>query len=168
VSSSTHHDSLGGSPVPTVPPQSTTTTSNNKNCETAYLHVIVDNAAAIRFYEKLGFERLREITDYYTIDDEKHNCFLYAKFFDSDSVEKRRQLRLREALMGMGIIMRIVVRTRMGIRMRDNPFKESSIVAAATRRVSFWVQTIWSSIVSYYSWTLSDRRQGGGEGVKYD
>lgn len=65
----------------------TTTTFGQKKqprstpCETAYLHVIITNAAAIRFYEKLGFERLREITNYYTIEDRKFNCYLYAKFF---------------------------------------------------------------------------------------
>lgn len=66
--------------------------NNNNNrrrrrrcCETAYLHVIITNDAAIRFYEKLGFYRLREIPNYYTINDEKYDCYLYVKFFNNDN-----------------------------------------------------------------------------------
>lgn len=50
-------------------------------CGVLYLHVITFNAAAIRFYEKLGFYRVEEIDDYYTIDGVNHNCYLYAKYF---------------------------------------------------------------------------------------
>mmetsp|Transcript_5542 Transcript_5542/g.7090 ORF Transcript_5542/g.7090 Transcript_5542/m.7090 type:complete len:310 (+) Transcript_5542:275-1204(+) len=50
-------------------------------CGVMYLHVITYNKAAIRFYERLGFHRIQEIEDYYTIDEEKYNCYLYAKFF---------------------------------------------------------------------------------------
>lgn len=64
---------------------------NKMHCETAYLHVIIQNEAAIRFYEKLGFALLREIADYYTIDDQKHNCYLYAKFFNKATTEQQRQ-----------------------------------------------------------------------------
>jgi ribosomal protein S18 acetylase RimI-like enzyme len=49
---------------------------------TMYLHVITLNNAAIRFYEdKLGFWKVQEIPDYYTIDGEHYNCYLYAKYF---------------------------------------------------------------------------------------
>jgi histone acetyltransferase MCC1 len=50
-------------------------------CGVVYLHVKVDNIAAIRMYEKLGFHRVTEIKNYYTIDETLHNCFLYAKYF---------------------------------------------------------------------------------------
>jgi len=53
---------------------------------TLYLHVITLNEAAIRFYEnKLGFWRVQEIQDYYTIDGEHYNCYLYAKYFHGQS-----------------------------------------------------------------------------------
>jgi histone acetyltransferase MCC1 len=50
-------------------------------CGVVYLHVKIDNIAAIRMYEKLGFHRVTEIKNYYTIDETLHNCFLYAKYF---------------------------------------------------------------------------------------
>lgn len=50
-------------------------------CGAIYLHVITFNNAAIRFYEKLGFYRVAEIKDYYTIDNRSHNCYLYAKYY---------------------------------------------------------------------------------------
>jgi hypothetical protein len=53
----------------------------NKDCGAIYLHVITHNNAAIRFYEKLGFVRVKEIHDYYRIDFDNHNCYLYAKYF---------------------------------------------------------------------------------------
>jgi histone acetyltransferase MCC1 len=53
---------------------------------TMYLHVITLNDAAIRFYEdKLGFWKVQEIPNYYTIDGENYNCFLYAKYFHGTS-----------------------------------------------------------------------------------
>lgn len=52
------------------------------SCGALYLHVITSNQSAIRFYEqRLGFWRVQEIPDYYTIDDHHYNCFLYAKYF---------------------------------------------------------------------------------------
>lgn len=50
-------------------------------CGAMYLHVKVDNFAAIRMYEKMGFYRVQEIENYYTIDDAFYNCFLYARNF---------------------------------------------------------------------------------------
>jgi ribosomal protein S18 acetylase RimI-like enzyme len=51
-------------------------------CGVLYLHVITFNEPAIRFYEKLGFYRVQEIPDYYTIDDVNHSCYLYARYFN--------------------------------------------------------------------------------------
>ncbi|KAG7337302.1 acetyltransferase GNAT domain containing protein [Nitzschia inconspicua] len=49
---------------------------------TIYLHVITYNEAAIRFYEdKLGFWKVQEIPQYYSIDGNTYNCYLYAKYF---------------------------------------------------------------------------------------
>ena len=53
----------------------------DEECGVLYLHVITMNDAAIRFYERLGFWRVQEIPDYYTIDGKHYNCYLYAKYF---------------------------------------------------------------------------------------
>jgi ribosomal protein S18 acetylase RimI-like enzyme len=51
------------------------------SCGVLYLHVITSNLAAIRFYEKLGFYRVQEIQNYYTIDGKLYGCYLYAKYY---------------------------------------------------------------------------------------
>jgi ribosomal protein S18 acetylase RimI-like enzyme len=51
------------------------------HCGVLYLHVITINHSAIRFYERLGFWKVQEIPDYYTIDGKNYNCYLYAKYF---------------------------------------------------------------------------------------
>jgi histone acetyltransferase MCC1 len=51
------------------------------SCGVVYLHVKVDNVAAIRMYEKLGFYRVTEIENYYSINETLHNCYLYARYF---------------------------------------------------------------------------------------
>ena len=53
----------------------------DRRCGAVYLHVITLNHSAIRFYERLGFWRVQEIPDYYTIDGINYNCYLYAKYF---------------------------------------------------------------------------------------
>ncbi len=55
---------------------------SDRSCGALYLHVITSNHSAIRFYERLGFWRVQEIQDYYTIDNQYHNCYLYAKYFN--------------------------------------------------------------------------------------
>ena len=52
----------------------------DSECGVSYLHVITYNAAAIQFYEKLEFSRVEELENYYLIDDQKYNCYLYAKY----------------------------------------------------------------------------------------
>jgi ribosomal protein S18 acetylase RimI-like enzyme len=54
------------------------------SCGVLYLHVITHNLAAIRFYEKLGFLKVQEIPNYYTIDGELFGCFLYAKYYHGE------------------------------------------------------------------------------------
>jgi ribosomal protein S18 acetylase RimI-like enzyme len=59
-----------------------TVVSRDQEMGTVYLHVITMNEAAIRFYEdKLRFWKVQEIPDYYTIDGEPYNCYLYARYF---------------------------------------------------------------------------------------
>ena len=52
----------------------------DSDCGVSYLHVITYNTAAIQFYEKLEFSRVEEIENYYLIDGQKYNCYLYAKY----------------------------------------------------------------------------------------
>jgi ribosomal protein S18 acetylase RimI-like enzyme len=51
------------------------------DCGVLYLHVITFNAGAIRLYENLGFYRVEEIVDYYTIGGKQYNALLFAKYF---------------------------------------------------------------------------------------
>ena len=53
------------------------------SCGALYLHVLTTNRAAIRFYEqdRLQFYRVTELFNYYVIDQEQYNCYLYAKYF---------------------------------------------------------------------------------------
>lgn len=68
----------------------TSTGMNSTNsCGVIYLHVITYNHKAIQFYEQLGFERIKEIQDYYTINNVKYNCFLYAKFINGNFQHKK-------------------------------------------------------------------------------
>lgn len=53
----------------------------DRECGTLYLHVITFNVAAIRFYEKLGFYRVKEMKNYYCIDNQSYNCYVYAKYY---------------------------------------------------------------------------------------
>ena len=53
-----------------------------QDCGIIYLHVITYNQTAIRFYERLGFYRIEEIPNYYSIDDKNYNCYLYAKYIN--------------------------------------------------------------------------------------
>jgi histone acetyltransferase MCC1 len=50
-------------------------------CGVLYLHVLTNNVAAIRMYERLGFYRVHEIPQYYNIDGHLHPCYLYAMYF---------------------------------------------------------------------------------------
>lgn len=56
--------------------------NNSCSCGIIYLHVIVTNIPAIKFYEKLHFIRITEIKNYYTIDNQYYNCYLYAKYIN--------------------------------------------------------------------------------------
>lgn len=61
---------------------------NDPQCGALYLHVITTNPSAIRFYERLGFWRVQEIPDYYYIEEQYYNCYLYAKYFHGKKKEK--------------------------------------------------------------------------------
>ena len=110
-------------------------------CETAYLHVIIQNQAAIRFYEKLGFQRLREIANYYTINEEKHNCYLYAKFFDKESVLER-QLRAK------GLVSYYCYFFSKGIL--SSSMNRDPLTALFHRIIVRWVTSTWSSLSSHW------------------
>lgn len=57
---------------------------HDPECGGVYLHVITFNHAAIRLYEKLGFYRVQEIVNYYSIGNKKYNCYLYAKYLNGN------------------------------------------------------------------------------------
>jgi len=61
------------------------------SCGALYLHVLTTNRAAIRFYEqdRLQFHRVTELFNYYVIDQEQCNCYLYAKYFHGTSHKRR-------------------------------------------------------------------------------
>mmetsp|Transcript_19458 Transcript_19458/g.39031 ORF Transcript_19458/g.39031 Transcript_19458/m.39031 type:complete len:458 (+) Transcript_19458:80-1453(+) len=57
-------------------------------CGALYLHVITYNVGAIRLYERLGFSKVKEIEDYYSINNVNHNCYLYARYFHGNRGHK--------------------------------------------------------------------------------
>ena len=59
------------------------------HCGAVYLHVITYNVAAIDFYEKNDFTRLRMIADYYRIDGVSYACYVYALFLSRARVDGR-------------------------------------------------------------------------------
>jgi hypothetical protein len=59
------------------------------SCGAVYLHVITYNAAAMRFYERAGFTRWREMRGYYSINGERHNCYVYALFINGAAPSAR-------------------------------------------------------------------------------
>lgn len=123
---------------------------NRYRCETVYLHVIIQNQAAIRFYEKLGFSRLREIANYYTINEEKYNCYLYAKFYDRASIAKRQHR--YDLFFCYGPLRALVDGAGLTTTIPMPPF-----LADLVPLVARWIASVWSSI-SYY-WIFD-----GGEG----
>jgi histone acetyltransferase MCC1 len=62
------------------------------SCGVLYLHVLITNIAAIQMYEQLGFDRVIEIPDYYTIDDVRYNCYLYAKYYNGNQGQQHRSV----------------------------------------------------------------------------
>merc|ERR1719356_1899637 len=50
-------------------------------CGALYLHVIPFNEGAMRLYERLGFMKVKEIRDYYSINSVNYDCYLYARYF---------------------------------------------------------------------------------------
>lgn len=70
---------------------------SDPGCGVLYLHVITFNAGAIRLYEKLGFYRVEEIENYYTIDGRHYNAFLFAKYFHGNRGHRDLFSLLRES-----------------------------------------------------------------------
>ena len=56
--------------------------ARSEKLEQVILHAEDDNDAAIAFYERAGFERVREIPNYYRIEGEDYACYVYARFLD--------------------------------------------------------------------------------------
>lgn len=54
--------------------------SNSPTCGAVYLHVIHYNKSAVQFYEKIGFEFIKELSEFYSIDSAFHSSYLYALY----------------------------------------------------------------------------------------
>lgn len=54
----------------------------NPDCGAVYLHVIHDNKPAINFYERNGFNFLRELDEFYNINDRYHSSYLYILYIN--------------------------------------------------------------------------------------
>lgn len=52
------------------------------SCGAVYLHVIHYNSSAIQFYEKIGFEFIMELSQFYNIDSVFHSSYLYAIYIN--------------------------------------------------------------------------------------
>ena len=55
---------------------------NDSSCGLIYLHVIHYNQAAIRLYETLGFQHIKTLTDFYTIEDKVYDSYLYGFYIN--------------------------------------------------------------------------------------
>jgi ribosomal protein S18 acetylase RimI-like enzyme len=71
---------------------------NDTQCGALYLHVLDSNVAALRFYEKLGFHRVKLIPNYYTIDGRPRNCYIYAKYFHGNRGHQTVFMLLKQGL----------------------------------------------------------------------
>ena len=54
--------------------------NDDPGCGVVYLHVITHNAGAIEFYRSNNFQFLGEIHNYYRIDGNLFNCYVYAYY----------------------------------------------------------------------------------------
>lgn len=56
--------------------------AKNSKCGAVYLHVIHYNIPAIKFYERNGFTFLRELVEFYCIDNKAHSSYLYVLYIN--------------------------------------------------------------------------------------
>eukprot|EP00924_Labyrinthula_sp_SR-Ha-C_P012359 snap_masked-scaffold_10-processed-gene-4.20-mRNA-1 protein AED:0.26 eAED:1.00 QI:0/-1/0/1/-1/1/1/0/256 len=69
---------------------------SNTRCKAIYLHVITYNAAAIKFYENLGFKNLKTLKDFYLIEKKFYDCFVYAFLLGNEDEVTRKKFGLVE------------------------------------------------------------------------
>jgi N-alpha-acetyltransferase 60 len=55
---------------------------NEIDCKAIYLHVLATNIKAINFYEKQCFQKRALLPNYYTINGEQHDAFVYALYMN--------------------------------------------------------------------------------------
>jgi len=63
-----------------------------------YLHVITYNQAAIRLYESVDFVRLKHYTEFYSLQGQPYDSFLYALYLNTDQQAAWWRHRLRKLL----------------------------------------------------------------------
>ncbi|OTF76203.1 N-alpha-acetyltransferase 60-like protein, partial [Euroglyphus maynei] len=56
--------------------------SLQQNCKAIYLHVLMTNQLAIRFYEKLHFKRFKLLPFYYLIDNCTYDGYSYVYYLN--------------------------------------------------------------------------------------
>merc|ERR1712060_120590 len=61
-----------------------------------YLHVITYNEAAIRLYESVDFVRLKHYTEFYSLQGQPYDSFLYALYLNTDQQSAWWRHRLRK------------------------------------------------------------------------
>jgi RimJ/RimL family protein N-acetyltransferase len=75
----------------------------DKTVKLVYLHVIPYNIAAIRLYERYGFERLQELSDFYRIGQTMYDAYLYGYYINGGQPPLAYRLR-RSFQSGFGAI----------------------------------------------------------------
>ncbi|XGW11498.1 hypothetical protein V3C99_012743 [Haemonchus contortus] len=65
-----------------------TTRLAQKGSQLVYLHVLHSNIPAIRLYEKLGFERVADVPNYYTINGAQETGIIYSKGLTSGTCQQ--------------------------------------------------------------------------------
>jgi len=56
--------------------------SSDPECTALYLHVIDYNRSAMRFYERLGLQQFNRVVDFYPINGENHDAFIYVLYIN--------------------------------------------------------------------------------------
>jgi hypothetical protein len=76
-----NHNNVNTSTIPTNASYLTKWIPTKKS-SALYLHVLASNTSAIQFYEKHQFQKIRLLKNYYYIDGQYRDAFLYALFIN--------------------------------------------------------------------------------------
>ncbi|VDO87898.1 unnamed protein product [Haemonchus placei] len=103
-----------------------TTRLAQKGSQLVYLHVLHSNIPAIRLYEKLGFERVADVPNYYTINGARETGIIYSKveviiertfaFYFVADYEKKPRLWISTSILAVTLPITLLVTVMMLIR----------------------------------------------------